>query len=239
MKNSTLDADKSAYMLREAVIHHEPFFFARVGDGAIECLKNVRPAGAKTCDGEVYTDELREKLRCAIDTLKSSERVMWGDWRIADIGSEPKYVDEWVRLIQPDERALLSPEALLLNRQTEALRSFYSAIRNDGRNKLYVGPARNAEGARMMGSEHFIVPEPDMQRFLGHVEDELVALDYDILLFGAGLAGLCAAVAAFRAHPLRTYIHIGSALDPIGLKPNTRSGQLSPFKARKLLNGLL
>ena len=59
-----------------------------------------------------------------------------------------------------------------------------------------------------------------------------------ILLFGAGLAGLVAAVRYWVKNPDATCIHLGSGLDPL-FHGKTRNGQLSQAKCRELFKEML
>src|ERR1700758_4649254 len=94
--------DRDTRLLAFLIETHQPLFFARVGDGAIECINGVRRA-PHTCDGELYTVGLALHLEAAVDSLKDGAHVIWGNWEFACRGSKPTYVQEWKRLIGLDK----------------------------------------------------------------------------------------------------------------------------------------
>ena len=231
----TPDMDESARILTRMIRDKEPFFYARIGDGAIELLSGKQGA---TCDGEVYTPELAGAMREAIRLLYGCPGAFYGDWSTATNGSAPRYVDQWLRLI---DGPLLHFEALLLNRESEALVDFYRAVREDARRKVVMGP-RRIEGANfvLLTAQIGTPINCGMQllEFMPMMEHELDRLAPELLLFGAGMAGLVAAVRYWAKHPGVTCVHLGSALDPL-FHGKTRNGQLSQAKCREMFKELL
>jgi hypothetical protein len=227
--------DHGARTLAGLIRAKRPFFFARVGDGAIECIRG-RGRAAHTCDGEAYTPELAVLLEQAIETLKhAGSLVFWGDWKTATAGSAPTYVKEWESLVDAPSRQFLNYESLLLMRESSALVDFYTAVNQDQRHKLYLG--KNAEMAGMFLHCN-ARPNPG---FPFHVEADahyilrlLDAHDPEVILFGAGMRGFAAVVQYWSAHPYVTCIHLGSALDPL-FGNKSRAGQLSQERAREIL----
>ena len=71
------------------------------------------------------------------------------------------------------------------------------------------------------------------------ITEELMKFPFQILLYGAGMAGNIAAVKCWERFPDRTYINLGSALDPLFNAHQTRSQQLSHADARELFKELL
>lgn len=227
-------SNDGARIIARRIRERRPTFYVRIGDGAVECILG-RSRAPHTCDRELYTPELGKQLKHAIELLKSGGNdVLWGDWRHANGGSHPTYVEEWWNLIDGEHRLLVDYEALLLMREDDdALVEAYSEIRwsYPGR-KLYIG--RDAPQAAQMLDCRFIhmqmVPEID----IGKLQELIGRHDPDMVLFGAGMGGLVAVVNYWAQHRDVTCIHLGSALDPL-YHPLTRAGQLSQAKARKLM----
>lgn len=240
----TGDADHGALQLATLVRGQSPFFFARVGDGAIECIDS-QLTSACTCDGEKYTEELRGRLWNAIKGLRYMSRsVVWGDWATAVAGSPPRYVPRWDSLfIDPvfSDR-LVNYESLLLMRKTEALVDFYRAVKDDDRKKVFVGsPWVARDAAYMLGATAITVPG-DPWKLAGAGEEIVSQIERecaDVVLFGAGLEGF-SAIAKWWVDQgcAETCIHIGSALDPL-FKTKTRSNQLHKHEAHALFAPLL
>ena len=94
-----------------------------------------------------------------------------------------------------------------------------------GRFRFFLRPTTDHRGVRRL-------------QCIEHVAARIRAVHYDVLLFGAGLAGVIPIVDEWRRHPERTYIHMGSAFDPL-FKGRTRSGQLSTYQARAFLREVI
>lgn len=233
-------ADESAAILAGLIRDRKPFFFVRFGDGAIECLAGKQ---GMTRDGERYSPQLAGGLRLAWQSLMRGKNVYVGDWLSAsfDASSEhARYADQYAALIGDGQPVYLHFEALLLMRESPVLREFYRAVKQDPRKKLYMGPAENAGAAKLLGAEHLITPMTDLY---SHCEkwltDALLTRDFDVLLYGAGMAGNIPVVHCWEKHPERTFINLGSGLDPLFMNRKTRRQQIHPASARRFLAELL
>ena len=240
-QDMTPDMDKSAHLLTELIKSETPFSFWRFGDGAIECMYYWQGV---TCDGERYSREMGEKIRAAIKSLHQmrdycpeASAIYFGDWATATNGSAPNHVNIWRTVIAAPPEYLLHFEALLLNRQSHALHAFYRAVKQDRRRKLIVGAEFNRPAGELLNADYLAVPLHDLYECLPVIAKRIQERSYDVLLFGCGLAGVLPIVAEWQAHPERTYIHLGSALDPLH-KGRTRSGQLGMLQARAFLGDL-
>lgn len=234
-------ADTSAIILAERVRLQVPTLFIRFGDGAVECiLGNHNPKTPYTCDGEYYTPELGSALAETIATLHMHpQSVMLGDWRTAESpGSKPRHIDAWETLLTPNLWALLHFEALLLMRVSDALLKFYRQVRQDRRRKIFIGPADNAGAAKMMHADHLIVPDRDLFQHVKWIKSRLDYIDPQLVLWGAGMAGNIPVVEHWAEHPDRTYIALGSAMDPL-FRGRSRSNQIRQDQAAKLFKELL
>lgn len=230
-------------LLAARIRARKPLFFIRYGDGALECIYRQK---GMTCDLEPYSAELGEALLDAWNTLVVFDRsgLVWiGDWLSASFDSasdHSRYADLYSALLGEDEGHLqyLHFEALLLMRESEALLDFYRAVKADSRRKLYMGPAENAQAAAMLGAEHLVTPMFGLFHQVDRLTDLLCASDFDVLLYGAGMAGNIPAIRCWERFPERTYVNLGSALDPLG-RGRSRRQQLSPARAKALLQELL
>jgi SAM-dependent methyltransferase len=240
-KNSTLSAEDSASFLAGKLRREEPFSFFRFGDGLLECLSGKKGG---TCDGEAYTPELGRELRDMLDSLL--EPITWapvylGDWMSAGFDGATewtRYGQQYAELVGSTKPNWLHFEALLLMRESEALIDFYRAVRADPRRKLFMGPAGNSQAAELLGADCLVTPMANLD--VEGLTKELLISDFEVLLFGAGMAGNIPVVKCWEQHPERTYISLGSALDPLG-RGKTRKYQMTPRQAqvmfRKVCSG--
>lgn len=234
-----LNADQSAVELARRIRARVPFFFFRYGDGALECMAG-REGGTR--DGEPYTPALGAVLDMIWMTCAAEPEVVVGDWQSAsfDAASEgARYVEEYERLIAGARpREWVHFEALLLMRPSRALVDFYRAVKRDPRRKVFMGPAGNAGAAKMLGAEFVESPMGGLMDHTGRLTDELITREFDVLLYGAGMAGHIPVANCFEAHPERTYVDLGSAMDPL-FRGRSRRQQLDTGTARRLFRGLL
>ena len=90
----------------------------------------------------------------------------------------------------------------------------------------------------MLGARHVITPMKDLHRHLDSVSHELRREPFDVLLYGAGMAGNIPAISNWVVYPERTFINLGSALDPL-FRGKSRRQQISPERARVMFRELL
>lgn len=234
LQTTTPTADESAVLLADKIRRREHFSFFRFGDGLLELLTGRR---GQTADHEQYSAELaRDMQGCLRILLDKPDDLYLGDWMTASFSSpadREKWRPQWNALAHAWHPAgWLHCEALLLMRETQALANFYRAVQDDTRRKLYMGPKGNAAAAKWLDAEFLEVPMSNLYRHTLALANILNGRDFDVLLFGAGMAGNIS-VAMARANilkPERTFISIGSALDPL-FRGRSRQQQLSRDRA--------
>jgi hypothetical protein len=238
-KTSVPSADSSALHLAAQLKEKTPFLFMRFGDGAIECM---RRKGGQTADGEVYSEDLACDLTKAwirACSLGVSREVYIGDWLSADFRPEDqRYEKEWrgLRAIAESHKcSFLHFEALLFHRrQAESLMSFYRAVQTDDRRKLLVAPADMAKAAHTLGCSHLMTPMSNLHQQVDWLEDELRTRAYDVCIYGAGMAVHIPVVNVWKDFPQKTFVNIGSSLDPVCRGRRTRNQQIEVAEAREL-----
>lgn len=237
---ATLTADESAAVLTNKIYRQEPFFFVRYGDGALECITGKR---GMTCDREPYTEALGAHLFTAWKALRGGKNVYVGDWLSASFdptSEHARYAEDYAALIDGwTPQGWLHFETLLLMRESEALVEFYRAVKGDTRRKLFMGPVECAGAAKMLGAAHLATPMHDLFRHVDRLTHELETREFDVLLYGAGMAGNIPAVRNWWAHQDRTYVNLGSAMDPLFMGRRSRRQQISPERARGMFRELL
>jgi len=229
--------DTSATILTEYLIAQIPFFYLRYGDGALECIH--KKGAGKTCDGELYTDELAKALLDGWNTATKGTNVFIGDWRTTSFkATDYTYTNEYEALIAGKDLNFIHFHALLL-RNSAPLLNFYQALRSDKRRKLYVGPFQHSPVVDILKVKHLPVPIiPNLFNTVDILTEALEKSNCEIILYGAGMAGAIAALRCFEKYPKRTYVHLGSALDPL-FRGRTRSDQIHPREAKDLFSELV
>ena len=234
-----LNADESAVALTAKILAREPFFFLRYGDGALECISGVNGG---TCDREKYSPALGLELLRTWCKVVRAPGVYIGDWMSAAFvaKTEPtRFRDEYAELIGTAEPNWLHFEALLLMRESADLVNFYAAVKRDQRRKAFMGPASHAGAAKMLGAEHIVTPmTEDLLGWFDHAAPKLWEMNFDVLLYGAGMASHVPVAQCWEFLPERTYVNVGSAMDPL-FRGRTRQQQLDAHRARKLFAPLL
>jgi hypothetical protein len=236
--HTSLTADQSAWLLTGRIRERLPFFFLRYGDGAMECM---RGDSGQTCDGEGYSPTLGLALLRVWESVKHGENVYLGDWLSAtfdDSKPDTRYATLYRALVGSVPRNWLHFEALLLMRESAPLVDFYRAVQDDPRRKLYMGPATHAGAALMLRAEFLDVPMGGLFHWADALGEYLAQNDFEILLYGAGMAGNIPVARCWERFPERTYIHLGSALDPL-FDRRTRRQQIQPARARYMFRHLL
>lgn len=227
--------ERSVGILSTWYMSRVPFFFVRIGDGAIECLSG-RPG--MTCDGEPYSETMAIALKRAIAKLKAAgDQVHWGDWRLATGGSVPRYVQEWEELIEIQDRRLLHYEAMLLMSCIEQQHNFFKIVKRDRRTKVIIGAEHNIDASHFLAAHYYPVPMDGRPRN-GEIIKALEELKPEVILFGAGMAGLVEVVEYWNKERNTTCLHLGSALDPLFYKC-TRSRQASKSQLLAFYEDLL
>lgn len=233
-----LGADESAALLARKIRAQEPFLFLRYGDGAIECITGKR---GSTCDGEGYSPALGAELLRLWNQAIRGRGVYLGDWLSASFDAQTKrtrYEREYSVLIGNAAPKWVHFEALLLMRESSELLDFYRAVKEDSRRKLFMGPAGNRDAAKMLGAEFLETPMRNLLTYTGALSDELITRNFEVLLWGAGMAGTLPVVRCWEYFPERTYINLGSAMDPL-FRGRTRQQQIAPERAREFFRELL
>lgn len=235
-----LNEDQSAATLAASLSARLPFYFIKLGDAAVEIMNGY---GKATCDGELYTEDLRRGLRAAWNALgkmSGSGSVLYvGDWSTASFSGakdKSRYASEYDGMMAGSRGVFLHFECLLLMRESPELLGFYRAVRDDPRRKLLLGPVAWAPMARLLGCDFLGLPVmPNLYDIHTQIAAELKSRDFEVLLYGAGTAGHVSVIDCWIEHPGRTYINLGSALDPATSMGRTRKQQIAPNRAKAFL----
>lgn len=231
-------ANESIKVLTERLRKRLPFFFFKYGDGALECI--YHQDRHHTCDHELYTPELAQALLQAWNVSVDKPNVYVGDWATASFSEEDAYTlyeAEWRRLVDGRKVNWLHFECTLPMpyRPEEPLLAFYQALHDYPGSKVMIGPESMLRAASTYLHCHRGVGIPmaeDLLHILPYVEDKVRELGpFDVLLYAAGMAGNVLVTKLWQERPERTYISLGSSLDPL-CRGKTRGQQYTPRQAK-------
>lgn len=241
-RHNTLTEDESVLVLIDKLQNEEPFTFLRYGDGALECIYGL--GAGRTCDQEFYSPELGCDLKEVWDKIINHKNTYIGDWQSASFNAarSGEYPLQYADLIGDAKPHWLHFESLLLMRESEVLVDFYKTIAADKRKKVFMGPACMIGAAKMLRCEHHIVtPMQNLHASVDILEGNLktaMRSGFEVVLYGAGMAGTIPIVRTWEEFPNGTYINLGSAMDPL-FRGQTRTVQLKQSTAKRLFRDLL
>jgi hypothetical protein len=183
----------------------ENFSFVKRGDGEEACMAilgvkldvNKKDYGGN-CDGSKYTPELAKKLLEAYEYFAEKDNVF------VPLFNEQAYYNTFLHRTDND---------------LDKLRNFYGAIREDKRNKIYVGPKRLKIVASLLKTKHIVVPEQNGFEAYEDISKQLkmavtVMAKNNIVLFSFGMMAKPLIREVLMAGD-NTCIDLGSAWDPI------------------------
>jgi hypothetical protein len=207
-----------------------PFTFVKFGDGELFCMSG---RCGQNCDHHPYSRELGDALISAFQYVVHHPQVYIGRWHQRELlapferrcGVTPRYVSYGLLLL-----TTLAPKLL----------EFYTALAEDRRRKVLVGPAR-LSGAQQMLRCSSLVEVPLVNAFGKYREIRRVLEEEssgEIFLFCAGMTSKVWISDLLRKRKTITCLDLGSALDPLFVG-QTRSHQLSQKEARQFFKPLL
>lgn len=219
-----------------------PFVFTKFGDAEIMWITGC---GHGMAERELCTPMKAAELTLAWGYFgEIGERLKLGDWRSASFGpAGVEFPDEYERML----RSMAKRPAETLHYETtlsmvldDTLLDFYTAIAQDKRRKLYVGPRASLDqGAhKMLDADAFEAPWENSCDGALDRGRQIVDWPYEVVIFAAGRGSKISMGYIAMERPEITLIDIGSGLDPVFLG-RTRSQQAEPSRARGFFRSLL
>jgi hypothetical protein len=199
--------------LTQKILNKEPFAFIKRGDGEEACMRGDE---GFNCDGHFYSPSLAALLIEAFSNFEKMENAFI-----------PRFEDQ-------------EYYNSLLHRTDNNLgdvKSFYEAIRNDKRKKVFIGPERLGFVNILLNTTSFVaVPLNNCFDSLDEIIFKILTTinngdDDTIYLFSCGMTAKCIAdylyknTGEFRNSKAITCIDLGSSFDP--LVGQTRTYQIS------------
>ncbi len=197
--------------LADCVRKNLPVSFTKIGDGEQACLAGAQ---GENCDHHPYSAPLQWKLRMAFSHLEKMALDRRSGRTIVNL---VPFAD------QPYFNCLLHRNDTNL----DAVKAFWGAVRESEHKKVFVGPERLSQAARMLRAEHVIVPlvnafaeyQSIRKRLMERIKPGV------IFVFSAGPPAKCLIAELLAACPDVSCLDGGSCWDPLFVG-QTRSEQL-------------
>lgn len=216
-----LDTKKEALEYLTSLIQMDtPFAFTKFGDTELFCISKQQGTGGE----HAYSPEAAEDLMKAYRVLR--EHAYLGDWKWNAQAEKLALENRYGPIANP-----VFYDAILFHENwwlTETLRSFYDAIRNSRRKKIYIANKKLAKAQHFLGLDYFTeVPERDAYTCKDAVLKQLkflLSVEKGPVMVLTSCSILAKVIAAFvvEFRPNAIVIDLGSALDPLFIG-NTRA----------------
>jgi hypothetical protein len=243
---TTPDENATALLLANRVRQKVPTGHFRFGDGQIQAIVH---AGSKMCTsaGEVYSKELGPELERVMAGVFSSPEALIGDssWHATIWDQYPRvpgqdtgiYLRTWLKyadalkgtFVHYEVPSLLETNSMPWPSRKDALQDFFRAVRHDDRRKAFMGPQVISGTAAILKAEY--IEYPRHYTDISEIKGRLDGKTFDVLIYAAGIGGAIPVFDCWRQHPERSFINIGSAMDPLFMG-RTRSQHVSVDEAR-------
>jgi len=197
--------------LTQMVREGRPTSFIKRGDGEEACLRGEQGAN---CDSHPYTPELAQNLKMAF-------------WSLEKMAADRREGRTRVNVVPFKDQAYYNILLARHDNNLDAVKSFWGAVRESDKRKIFVGPERLRPAARMLRAEHVVIPSANCFNQYASVRGQLFERlkPGAVFLFCASMMAKVFIAELLCAEPNTSCIDCGSALDPIFVG-QTRTEQL-------------
>jgi len=210
-------------MLRDG----DPFRAVKFNDGE---WKSMAGRVGRNCDNHSYSASLSRRMTAAYSYLRTESYL--SDWAV-NYSKDASHKELERRLgvashHYPHFTFLHDlPRNGEFDCRTPELKAFYTAVREDSRRKIFVGPRRLCPEQFLNLRERIDVPLIDAFKDIDAITDKCLAAAKDdpIFLMSCGFISCLLSHSIAQGSPRATVVDLGSAMDPV-LFGKTRTSQL-------------
>lgn len=197
--------------------------FIKIGDGEIYCLNGCY--GQHNCDGDFYTYTKQQKLIESIKYLTDNcENLYVGKWH-TDMYDIQKSL-QTKNINYADYHSLILDDNDILNNNQEKI-NIYREIKNSNRKKLIICNPLLAKSKLLLNIDEMVnIPFNNWFENYDEIKNQVISklgnVENPIILMCGGIASKILASDLFRKYPNSTILDVGSAIDFICTKKNSR-----------------
>ncbi len=226
--------DRTDYIV-ECVRNNTPFIFCKFGDGEYFCMCKFSEKVDldRNCDNDNFTRKLSNGLVESFKYITTKQNVLVGKWIGDNYDKTSKYYDNLVNheVLWTDYDTLIfdyheietdNPEQFL-----KKIR-IYKEIQNSKTKKIYICNNLLIKSEFLLGVDNFVfVPlnswfDNQFIKILNEVNQLIPENEKCIIMTSCGMSAKVLITELYKLHPNCIYIDIGSGLDLICTKRNSR-----------------
>ncbi len=215
--------------------NNTPMVYCKFGDGEFLCMIRYTENGplTKNCDNDNYTQKLSNSLIESFKYLTSKQNVFIGRWKGNNNSKISKYYNNLVNneilwtdyhtlIFEPNEIDSIDPEYFIKKI------SIYKEIQQSTAKKIYICNKLLVKSKMLLSIDNFVhVPynswfDNEFDKVFKEVLDLIPADGKCIILTSCGMSAKVLITELFKIYPNIIYIDIGSGLDLICTKKNSR-----------------
>jgi hypothetical protein len=215
-------------IITEKIRNQEPVVFLKFGDGEYQCIE--KPYYRHNCDGDSYTPELRAGLISSFKYIITQPNVFIGAWHTSEVR------DFWKRLAGADaariqwadyHTIIIDKEDLKKHEALEIKRNLLKSIQESPLPKIIVCNELLSKMGLLFGNSKIINVSlrnwyVDVLEIFKKIEKVLEQNGKSILLFAAGQGTKVLISNLYNLYPENVYLDVGSGLDLLCSKKDSR-----------------
>jgi len=201
----------STYELTELVRTNTPCVFLKYGDGESEAAVSFLDKTYRNgnCDGTPYTEKLGKMIIDSLKVFKDKPNVYLGG-----------HIEEiWEDIIGFPLQWCVYNSIIVKDIENMETLSFYKALKENPRKKLYIGNAQMGKACRVLGAyKHIQIDainwfEESFEETLEAVKKEVENDSQTMILTSAGMGAKPLVGELYKLFPKAIFLDLGSALD--------------------------
>jgi hypothetical protein len=217
-----------------------PFIYAKFGDGEYNAANGYY---GSNCDGDPYTDKLRNGLIEAINYYSSFDNVYCGKWHTPDV---PSYFDSMVHTKDIKYNWIDYHTCIMFENSFDNNNKLdlFKAIKESKRKKILVGNELLEKAKYLLNIEnHILVPYrnwvEDLESILKNIMDVLNYEENPMIITCAGMGSKVLIMELHKRIKNGIFIDIGSGLDYLCTKKCSRGHTYSYDKLETYFKEIL
>ena len=211
--------------LTNKIINGIPFVLTKLGDGEFSSMVGTR---GKNCDHDTFSDKLQVDLIKAFKEFENDPNVFVCEWHTEKEKTAILHLFNGLQFISPYDIINTNCPVSL---QDNNIFNFYKAIQDSKIHKVLIATFCLFRAASFLKVNKYVeVPcrnwyQDTSEQIIKNISKE--AKEKNIFMFCAGMGSKCLIAALRKLYPDSLFIDIGSGIDFLCAKRNTRGAALT------------